>query len=173
MPCCLLHICSCPQVLACPADAEAILPWIKWFQSMIRWVNVCNSFCCQGPLLHVSALVARSCCVNAAFGSTDQCRRLSPPNQPCWSFPCRRRPFLVKALENVLQKFVMGLEFYDDEGRHKIAIGEVEVEAVGEACFSRCGDAGWTDGCDWARALWRQEQCIWLSLAEVLCPLVM
>ncbi|KAI7841114.1 hypothetical protein COHA_005339 [Chlorella ohadii] len=57
------------NVLACPADAEAILPWIKWFQSMIR-----------------------------------------------------RRPFLVKALENVLQKFVMGLEFYDDEGRHKIAI---------------------------------------------------
>ena len=38
--------------------------------------------------------------------------------------PGRRRPFLVKALENVLQKFVMGLEFYDDEGRHKIAIGE-------------------------------------------------
>lgn len=30
----------------------------------------------------------------------------------------------MKALENVLQKFVMGLEFYDDEGRHKIAIGE-------------------------------------------------
>jgi hypothetical protein len=57
------------NVLACPAEAEAILPWIKWFQSMIR-----------------------------------------------------RRPFLVKALENVLQKFVMGLEFYDDEGRHKIAI---------------------------------------------------
>lgn len=42
----------------------------------------------------------------------------------CPPFPGRRRPFLVKALENVLQKFVMGLEFYDDEGRHKIAIGE-------------------------------------------------
>ena len=28
--------CCCAQVLACPADAEAILPWIKWFQSMIR-----------------------------------------------------------------------------------------------------------------------------------------
>lgn len=27
------------QVLACPAEAEAILPWIKWFQSMIRWVQ--------------------------------------------------------------------------------------------------------------------------------------
>lgn len=38
--------------------------------------------------------------------------------------PRRRRPFLVKALENVLQKFVMGMEFYDDAGRTKIAIGQ-------------------------------------------------
>ncbi|EFN59008.1 hypothetical protein CHLNCDRAFT_33763 [Chlorella variabilis] len=57
------------NILAGPADREAILPYIKWFQTMIR-----------------------------------------------------RRPFLVKALENVLQKFVMGMEFYDDEGRRKIAI---------------------------------------------------
>ncbi|PSC76002.1 flagellar associated [Micractinium conductrix] len=34
----------------------------------------------------------------------------------------RRRPFLVKNLENVLMKFVMGMEFYDDDGRRKIAI---------------------------------------------------
>jgi hypothetical protein len=29
---------------------------------------------------------------------------------------------LVKALENVLTKFVLGMEFYDDDGRRKIAI---------------------------------------------------
>ena len=29
----------------------------------------------------------------------------------------------MKALENVLMKFVMGMEFYDDQGRQKIAIG--------------------------------------------------
>lgn len=57
------------NILAGPAEAAAILPYIKWFQTMIR-----------------------------------------------------RRPFLVKNLENVLMKFVMGMEFYDDEGRHKIAI---------------------------------------------------
>ncbi|KAL4437046.1 hypothetical protein ABPG75_004185 [Micractinium tetrahymenae] len=57
------------NILAGPADREAILPYIKWFQTMIR-----------------------------------------------------RRPFLVKNLENVLMKFVMGLEFYDEEGQRKIAI---------------------------------------------------
>ncbi|KAL4432468.1 hypothetical protein ABPG77_001767, partial [Micractinium sp. CCAP 211/92] len=57
------------EILAGPADREAILPYIKWFQTMIR-----------------------------------------------------RRPFLVKNLENVLMKFVMGLEFYDEEGQRKIAI---------------------------------------------------
>lgn len=58
-------------------------------------------------------------------------RSLSLPSTspPACSLACRlpparrRRPFLVKALENVLQKFVMGMEFYDDEGRRKIAIG--------------------------------------------------
>lgn len=35
----------------------------------------------------------------------------------------RRRPFLIKALENTLIKLIMSLEFFDDEGRQKIAIG--------------------------------------------------
>lgn len=36
----------------------------------------------------------------------------------------RRRPFLVKSLENTLIKLILSLEFYDDLGRKKIAIGE-------------------------------------------------
>ncbi|KAL4859617.1 Basic leucine zipper and W2 domain-containing protein 1-A [Chlorella vulgaris] len=57
------------NILKGPATHESILPYIKWFQTMIR-----------------------------------------------------RRPFLIKNLENVLSKFVMGMEFYDDEGRRKIAM---------------------------------------------------
>ena len=36
----------------------------------------------------------------------------------------RRRPFLIRALENTLVKLIMSLEFYDEAGRQKIAIGE-------------------------------------------------
>lgn len=36
----------------------------------------------------------------------------------------RRRPFLVKGLEATLNKFILSLEFYDAEGRRKIATGE-------------------------------------------------
>lgn len=35
----------------------------------------------------------------------------------------RRRPFLVQRLEEVLTKLLTSLEFFDDEGRQKIAIG--------------------------------------------------
>jgi hypothetical protein len=37
---------------------------------------------------------------------------------------CRRRPFLIRSLENTLVKLILSLEFYDDVGRQKIAIGE-------------------------------------------------
>lgn len=37
---------------------------------------------------------------------------------------CRRRPFLIRALENTLVKLIMSLEFYDEAGRQKIAICE-------------------------------------------------
>ena len=50
----------------------------------------------------------------------------TPPHPPPPS-RLRRRPFLVKNLENVLMKFVMGMEFYDDDGRRKIAIGACNV----------------------------------------------
>lgn len=56
------------NILATEATQEALLPYIKVFQSLIR-----------------------------------------------------RRPFLVKGLENTLNKFILSLEFYDDEGRKKIA----------------------------------------------------
>jgi len=48
---------------------------------------------------------------------------LSPPPPPCPP-PFRRRPFLVKGLEATLNKFILSLEFYDEDGRKKIAIGE-------------------------------------------------
>lgn len=35
----------------------------------------------------------------------------------------RRRPFLVQRLEEVLKKLLTSLEFFDNEGRKKIAIG--------------------------------------------------
>lgn len=35
----------------------------------------------------------------------------------------RRRPFLVQRLEEVLKKLLTSLEFFDHEGRKKIAIG--------------------------------------------------
>ncbi len=39
-------------------------------------------------------------------------------------FVHRRRPFLIRALENTLVKLILSLEFYDEAGRQKIAIGE-------------------------------------------------
>ena len=56
-------------IFSSPATKDAIVPYIKWFQGMIR-----------------------------------------------------RRPFLVKALEATLIKLILSLEFYDDEGRAKVAI---------------------------------------------------
>lgn len=39
----------------------------------------------------------------------------------------RRRPFLVKGLEATLNKFILSLEFYDEEGRKKIAMASAMV----------------------------------------------
>lgn len=39
----------------------------------------------------------------------------------------RRRPFLIRALENTLVKLILSLEFYDQEGRQKIAIALARV----------------------------------------------
>ena len=37
----------------------------------------------------------------------------------------RRRPFLIKSLENTLAKLLKSLDFYDADARHKVAIGEM------------------------------------------------
>ncbi|KDD75188.1 hypothetical protein H632_c819p1 [Helicosporidium sp. ATCC 50920] len=57
------------HILASPPEPSAIIPFVRWFQTMIR-----------------------------------------------------RRPFLVKHLENTLVKLLLSMEFYDDLGRTKIAI---------------------------------------------------
>lgn len=36
----------------------------------------------------------------------------------------RRRPFLIKSLENTMCKFLKSLEFFDETGRKKISMGE-------------------------------------------------
>lgn len=42
----------------------------------------------------------------------------------------RRRPFLVKNLENVLIKLLMSLEFFDEPAREKLAIGKTLIQRV-------------------------------------------
>jgi hypothetical protein len=39
----------------------------------------------------------------------------------------RRRPFLVQRLEEVLKKLLTSVEFFDTDGRKKIAIGTFEL----------------------------------------------
>lgn len=38
----------------------------------------------------------------------------------------RRRPFLIRALENTLVKLILSLEFYSQDGRNKIAMGALQ-----------------------------------------------
>ena len=51
----------------------------------------------------------------------------------------QRKPFLVQRLEEVLKKLLNSLEFFDDDGRRKIAIGArySSMVAMGAAivCF--------------------------------------
>lgn len=47
----------------------------------------------------------------------------------CSRCVCRRRPFLIRALENTLVKLILSLEFYDAAGRQKIAIGVAQSPA--------------------------------------------
>lgn len=65
------------NILASAPDAASILPYIKWFQAMIR-----------------------------------------------------RRPFLVKSLENTLIQLILSLEFYTEEERKKIAIAMARCFAL-------------------------------------------
>lgn len=49
----------------------------------------------------------------------------------CVDVSCRKRPFLIRPLENTLIKLLKSLDFYNDEGRIKIAIGERSLSASG------------------------------------------
>lgn len=42
----------------------------------------------------------------------------------------RRRPFLIKSLENTLSKLLKSLDFYDADARHKVAIGMLPFDAA-------------------------------------------
>lgn len=71
----------CPQVLACKAEVDDIMPFVKAFHNLVR-----------------------------------------------------RRPFLVQRLEQVLTKLLTSAEFFDDDGRQKIAIGAALVLSLLTCC---------------------------------------
>lgn len=49
----------------------------------------------------------------------------------------RRRPFLVQRLEEVLKKLLTSLEFFDEDGRKKIAIGAHSRRGMLVECVAR------------------------------------
>ncbi len=57
----------------------------------------------------------------------------------CSRCVCRRRPFLIRALENTLVKLILSLEFYDAAGRQKIAIGVAQSPARCSSARRICG----------------------------------
>lgn len=73
----------------------------------------------------------------------------------CW---CRRRPFLVRGLENTLVKLLLSLEFFDEAGRKRIAIG------VWAAC---CQHGRLWGSCGWAR--WSCDVQGWALSAVLYC----
>lgn len=99
------------------ADRESILPYIKMFQQLIRYVQV--------------TVVATT--TNAFYS--------------CQSAWCRRRPFLIKSLENTLSKLLKSLDFYDNAARHKVAIGTISKHSYPidhfekRRCMTQCAAA--------------------------------
>lgn len=63
---------------------------------------------------------------------------------------CRRRPFLIRPLENTLIKLLKTLDFYDDAGREKLAIG---------ACCS--------DTCQFVAISSLSDSHAWLSISPL------
>lgn len=47
----------------------------------------------------------------------------------------RRRPFLIRPLENTLIKLLRSLDFYDEVGRTKIAMGAPPLRCCVRACL--------------------------------------
>ena len=74
-PCCL-------QILAGPDDREAILPYIKWFQTMIRCVRCCSAVC--GVRCAVQCSAVRPACLS--------CSAVQPGCPRAWLTPTHPAP---------------------------------------------------------------------------------
>ncbi len=90
----------------------------------------------------------------------DWCPCSAPP-------PPRRRAFLIRGLENTLTKFLLSLEFYDEVGRQKIAIGEWHLLAeghrrrtAGQACPLGRRSPALPLPCNSLRTMQRRNGCI-------------
>ena len=83
------------------------MPYLKMFQTMLR--------CAQRPCSPYLSLRHAS----SGMRLHDQLHA-EPDLASCAR---RKRPFLVRPLENTLIKLLKSLDFYDDLGREKIAIG--------------------------------------------------
>jgi hypothetical protein len=106
------------------------MPYVKVFQLLIRWAALRAAAWACGGFTWGRSTWALQRRMRALCGGVKPCPW---PFQEC-SSACfdsqrhfalhnsRRRPFLVKGLEATLNKFILSLEFYDEEGRKKIAI---------------------------------------------------
>ena len=77
---------------------------------------------------------------------------------------CRKRPFLIRPLENTLIKLLKSLDFYDELGRDKIAIGAQCSSSL--ACVT-C-EPSMPHGCSASAAVCKSHSQCNLALSEVL-----
>ena len=135
--------CCCPQILSSEPNREAITPYVKVFSTLARWV-VSPHACMRAGLppactLHGGGpprsngrrrwhLRIPSQSLVIAQGARGELRASadSPGIHSCVRVPflCRRRPFLIRGLENTLIKLLLTTEFFDEANRKKIGIGE-------------------------------------------------
>lgn len=90
----------------------------------VEQTSTCHSRRLHGPstvLLNITSHVAQHVQVFACPPKVDDIL----PFVRAFHALVRRRPFLVQRLEEVLTKLLTSLEFFDDEGRQKIAIGAI------------------------------------------------
>jgi len=86
---------------------------------------------CMGPVRSVCDLLGWAECDRSCGGPDKRKVRGSSPFWPkktyiyiyIYCFLGRRRPFLIRPLENTLIKLLRSLDFYDELGRTKIAMG--------------------------------------------------
>ena len=77
----------------------------------------------------------------------------------------RRRPFLVRPLENTLVKLLKTLDFYDEAGREKLAIGEACEPACRGLGFRGLGLPACWPACSMSCAL----PCLRLARLQLRC----